>query len=242
MDETHCIVQFGVGTSTSRIDVLSDGTTKQKRVLGDDGETTSDRFETKISQISSIDFDLAFTHLNSPEEGLGNRTLASTGSTDDTDLLSWLDIESESLQDQREIGAVSKLNVVERHCAGCRPGFIRLWIIGKVVGRFGLELSVVLYSLYTVLPLSPSDCQVSLTILCWHNTQRGTRSEKTVNQSMLTEVVMWNELDSEAITNDKATPNWAGFTVSRDNAPYSPTPFRYQLRSRSQDRSRLPEP
>lgn len=228
MDKTHGIVQFGVGTSTSRIDVLSDGTTKQERVLGDDGETAPHCLQTEFAEIPSINFDLSFTHLHSPEECLGNRTLASTGSANDADLLSWLDIESEPFQNQGEVWSVSKLDIVERDSAGGRPGFIGFGIVRKIVSRFGLEFSIVLYSLYTVLPLSPSDCQVSLTILCWHNTQRGTRLEKTVNQSMLLEVVIWNELDSEAITNDKATPNWAGFTVSRDNAPYSPTPFRYQ--------------
>jgi len=166
MDEAHCIVQFGVGTSTSRIDVLSDRTTEQKGVLGDDGKTAPDCLQTELAEISSINLDLSFTHLHSPKECLGNRTLTSTGSADDADLLSWLDIESEPFQNQGEVWSVSKLDIIERDSAGGRPGFIEFGIVREIVSRFGLEFSIVLYSLYTVLPLSPSDCQVSLTILC----------------------------------------------------------------------------
>ena len=224
MDEAHCIVQFGVGTSTSWIDVLSDGTTKQERVLGNDGETAPDCLQTEFAEISPINFDLPFAHLHSPEQGLGDRTLASTGSADDADFLSWLDIESEPFQNQGEVWSVSKLDIVERDSAGGRPGFIGSGIVRKIVSRFGLEFSIVLYSLDTVLLVSTGDCQESLTIFCWHSTQRGTSSEKTVDQSILLEERVRNKLDSEAITNVRATPNWAGFTVSRDKAPYSPTP------------------
>ena len=113
MDEAHCIVQFGVVTSTSWIDVLSDGTTKQERVLGDDGKTAPDCLQTEVAEIPSINLDLSFTHLHSPEECLGNRTFASTGSADDADLLSWLDTESEPFQNQGEVWSVSKLDIVK---------------------------------------------------------------------------------------------------------------------------------
>jgi hypothetical protein len=166
MDKTHRIIQLGIGTRTGWIDVFPHSTTKQEGILGNDGETAPDGLETKISKIPSIDFDLPFTQLDRPEEGLRDRAFASTGSTNDTDLLPWPDIECETLQNQREVRAVAKLDIVERHSSSGRPGLIRFWIVGKVVGRFGFELSVVLNAFHTVLLVSLARLGVTLTILC----------------------------------------------------------------------------
>lgn len=98
--------------------------------MWDDGQSTPDNIKPQPSEISTINFDLATREFDSPEQSLSDRALARTGSTDDTDLLGWLDIESETLEDEREVWSVFHLDIGERDGTHSRPRLVRLGIGG----------------------------------------------------------------------------------------------------------------
>jgi hypothetical protein len=130
-------LDLGVGARPGRVDVVTaestgaimhdspDRTPKQERILRDQGDPGTDLGSATTSQqithrshserlrVQSIDQYTPTTQLHRPHQRLGDTALACAGSSDDPDLLTGLDCEVETLENQRQIGAIPQFGSSE---------------------------------------------------------------------------------------------------------------------------------
>lgn len=103
------------------VQVEAETSREEGRLLRDHRDLLPQIFQVKLGDVNSINLDVSTGELDNASQGHAEGRFSGTGTSHDSDLVTRLDLEAESVQDSLGVGAILELNIIELELSFGRP-------------------------------------------------------------------------------------------------------------------------
>ena len=115
------VIDAFIGLLFEGVKVEAETSREESRLLGDHSDLLTQVLQVNLANVDSIDLDVSPGELDDASQRHAESRFAGTGTSHDSNLLTRLDLEAESVQDNLGVGTILELNIIELELSFCRP-------------------------------------------------------------------------------------------------------------------------